>query len=238
MRYTYRWQAACRGAGRALAPRMAPALRAAHQCEPCLLEAATCGARHVRRQDGCSGRARRSLRPRVLRSRSTRRPRRSARRREPRGGADASASARGRAALSLSLYLWLSVSTSEIARAQCRPRNLQRIRSNGPRRTARSAAWCERARARPGAIAFADAPPGECGRSAPRPPLGRAQSRIKSGPTSVLSENEIKIKINSNKNAVCVKCARSVSRSQHTRSRPAAGESPLWLAGRATRAPD
>lgn len=95
-----------------------------------------------------------------------------------------------------------------------------------------------RTRARASAVANADAPPGECGRSAPRPPRGRAQSRIKSGPTFVLSENEIKIKINSNKNAVCVKCARSVSRSQHTLPRPAAGDSPLWLAGRATRSPD
>ena len=202
--------------------------------------AATCGPRHVRRQDGCSGRARRSLRPRGLRlpSRSTRRPRRSARRREPRGDTGASASARGRAALSPSLWLAGSASEIEIAREQCRPRNLQRIQSNGPRRTARSAAGGERARARPGAIANADAPPGECGRSAPRLPPGRAQSRIKYGPTFVLSENEIRFIFNSNKNAVCVKCARSVSRSQHTRPRPAAGESPFCLAGRATRAPD
>ena len=140
--------------------------------------------------------------------------------------------------LSLSLSGWGRVGDRDRARAMSAAQSAAHSIKWAPSDRALGRRVRMRARARPGAVANADAPPGECGRSAPRLPPGRAQSRIKSRPSFVLSENEIKIKINSNKNAVCVKCARSVSRSQNTLPWPAAGESPLCLPGRATRSPD
>ena len=168
-RYTYRWHALFVRRARGAHRYHVPAFKAAHQCEPCLqgllpavldtsADRTAAPVVHVAR----SGRGVFVRGPPVA----------------PEGRRVGASHEEDRtrrrrlvgALLSLSGWLAGAASEIEIARQQCRPRNLQRIRSNGPRRTARSAAGCERARARPGAVANADAPPSRMRMRALRPP--------------------------------------------------------------------